>query len=155
MTDSSSVGNPDGAALPADHPLGPAAPIPPLEKESARLRGADTAREEEGTEDRTGTTVGGQRVSSGQDDGGAPGADGGTGKSDGGTRDRREDVLEPSAGTADHGAASIRDEQGTSSAGTVPAAFNGEGSPEDPDENRHPEDAAAEPDTWDSGGARA
>lgn len=136
MTDSSSAGNPGGAGLPAEHPLGPAAPIPPLEKEAGRS-GQGTGNDgQAGSAPREATSGSGE---------------GKNGHPDG---DRREAVLDPSAGSAVHEAASIRDEQGTHTAGTVPAAFNGDGSPEDPDEDRHPEDAVAEPDRWDSGGAK-
>lgn len=135
MTDSSSAGNPGGAGLPAEHPLGPAVPIPPLEKEAARI--GEGAGNDGGAGPAPRDTPG-----SGEGTDGHPEAD------------RREAVLDPSAGSAAHEAASIRDEQGTHSAGTVPAAFNGAGSPEDPDEDRRPEDAAAEPDRWDSGGAK-
>ncbi|MHA7210391.1 hypothetical protein [Arthrobacter sp. MDT1-65] len=128
MTEQSSAGNPDGAALPADHPLGPAAPVPPREKEAGRA-GQD-ARPDSGP----GTPQ------EGHGDDGHPDAD------------RREDVLDPSAGSTGHRADSIRDEQGTHEAGAVPAAFDGDGAPAGPGD-RHPEDAAAEPDTWDSGGA--
>ncbi len=68
--------------------------------------------------------------------------------------DRREDVLDPSAGAGGHSAETIRDEQGTHSAGAVPAAYNGPASPEKPTEDHRPEDAGREPDTWDSGGSR-
>lgn len=142
MTESSSAGHPDGAALPADHPLGPAAPIPPLEKEERRA-GHESTLDSGSTPTGVGDPGGdGRDGSSGRDDDGHPHAD------------RREAVLDPSAGSAAHGSASIRDEQGIHAAGAVPAAFNGEGSPQDPDEDRHPEDAAAEPDRWDSGGAK-
>lgn len=110
MTESSSAGHPDGGGLPADHPLGPAVPIPPTEKETER--GGDIA-----------------------------------------SGDRREDVLDPSAGAAGHAAETIRDEQGTHSADAVPAAFNGPGTPENLDEDRRPEDAGRESDTWDSAGS--
>ncbi|MUK02933.1 hypothetical protein GM708_13985 [Vibrio cholerae] len=141
MTESSSAGNPDGAALPADHPLGPAVPIPPREKEAARVGSTGNGR----SAPAPATPAGG---GSGQGDG-TPGEDG---PDDDGrpTADRRESVLDPAAGSAGQEASSIREEQGTSGAGLVPAAYNGDGSPEDPAENRHPEDAAAEPDGWDS-----
>ncbi|KNC20244.1 hypothetical protein AC792_01925 [Arthrobacter sp. RIT-PI-e] len=145
MMDSSSAGNPGGAALPADHPLGPASPVPPEEKEPEFVGrapvGADgtTSDGSSHPDDATGSTAGGP--SSGSADDGAP------------APDRREDVLDPSAGSAGHRAATIRDEQHTHDAGTVPAAFNGTSTPEDPERNRRPEDAAAEPDSWDSGGA--
>lgn len=144
MTESSSAGNPDGAILPADHPLGPAVPIPPREKEAERIddlleHGAGAGST---ADDAHGDSAPAARDAQSGQDGGRPHAE------------RREGVLDPSAGAGGHRAATIRDEQGTHSAGTVPAAFNGKGSPEDPAENRHPEDAAAEPDTWDSGGAR-
>jgi hypothetical protein len=142
MTDSSSAGNPDGAALPADHPLGPASPVPPLEKES------DVAEQATDGSAATPSEVG---APAGHDAGGST-----SGSTDDGSPapDRREDILDPSAGSAGQPAATIRDEQHTSAAGTVPAAFNGTGTPEDPEENRRPEDAATEPDTWDSGGAK-
>ncbi|WP_104180967.1 hypothetical protein [Arthrobacter sp. B0490] len=154
MTEQSSAGNPDGAALPADHPLGPAEPVPPREKK-ARRAGQD-ARHDDGTgapqdarhDDGTGAAAGGP--------GGADAAterDGGGHADDGHPdADRREGVLDPSAGSRGHRADSIRDEQGTHEAGAVPAAFDGDGAPAGPG-NRHPEDAAAEPDTWDSGGS--
>lgn len=145
MTESSSAGRPDGAALPADHPLGPAVPIPPLEKESERA--GDTGD----TPGHGSTGAPGAEAASSDQSGPSGAAQG-----DGGEphADRRENVLDPSAGSSDPEAATIRDEQGTHSAGAVPAAYNGEGSPDDPAENRHPEDAAAEPDGWDSGGAK-
>ncbi|WP_104116917.1 hypothetical protein [Arthrobacter sp. B1805] len=143
MTESSSAGNPGGAALPPDHPLGPAVPIPPLEKEAGRA--------EESVRDGAGTPGSGSdgEPTAGQSDGSESDRDGGP------HADRRESVLDPSAGSTSPRAGSIRDEQGTHSAGAVPAAYNGEGAPEDPAEDRHPEDAAAEPDSWDSGGASA
>ncbi|TKV28639.1 hypothetical protein FDK12_08285 [Arthrobacter sp. NamB2] len=148
MTESSSAGNPGGAALPPDHPLGPAVPIPPLEKEAGRAE--ESARDGAGTSgsgsDRESTA---EEFSAGQSDGSESDRDGGP------RADRRESVLDPSAGSTGPRAGSIRDEQGTHSAGAVPAAYNGEGAPEDPAEDRHPEDAAAEPDSWDSGGAGA
>lgn len=147
MTEPSSAGNPDGGTLPPDHPLGPAAPIPPREKEAERS-GQGSGHDGGGASQDVASGVGHEGAGpesndgeSGAGDDGRPGAD------------RREEVLDPSAGATGHHAASIRDEQGTHSAGTVPAAYNGEGSPEDPEDDRHPEDAAAEPDTWDSGGA--
>ncbi|WDF33882.1 hypothetical protein PTW37_02880 [Arthrobacter agilis] len=134
MTESSSsAGHPDGAALPADHPLGPAVPIPPRDEETQDT-GAKDARGNDGA---PATHEGADQ----QGDDGRPEAD------------RREDVLDPGAGSADHHAASIRDEQGTHSAGTVPAAYNGDGTPDNPEEDGHPEEAAAEPERWDSGGA--
>lgn len=147
MTESSSAGHPDGAGLPADHPLGPADPVPPREKEESRT-GGKTGRP-------------GAAAGDADDDrsSGAPGMSGGSdGNTDGPLAgDRRESVLDPGAGragSAEHDAANIRDEQGTHSAGTVPAAFNGAGSPEAPEDDREPEQAAAEPDSWDSGGTR-
>ncbi|MDQ0733634.1 hypothetical protein [Arthrobacter agilis] len=145
MTEPSSAGNPDGAGLPADHPLGPAAPVPPREKEAAR---ADREAAQDGD-----PTVDPARGGPG-DTPAAPAAateraDGARHIDDGrpGT-DRRADVLERSAGSAGHRAAGIRDEQGTHEAGAVPAAFEG-GAP-DP-RHRHPEDAAAEFHAWDGG----
>ncbi|MEC5200499.1 hypothetical protein RCH21_002745 [Arthrobacter sp. PL16] len=158
MTESSSAGHPDGAALPTDHPLGPASPIPPLEKEQGRVGPAGGSAEASGAGSAgqsaavNNTDVGGHGA--GRDDSGDAYGQDPDGHDDGRPEtDRREEVLDPAAGTAAHHARSIRDEQGTHSAGTVPAAFNGEGSPEDPANDRHPEDAASEPDTWDSGGA--
>lgn len=152
---SSSAGHPDGAALPAEHPLGPAAPVPPREKESAAPSHADapTPGNEAGAPlqadaaaavDDAGVGEGSAGSGSGNDGGGNDGRP---------DADRREAVLDPSAGGSTHRSASIRDEQGTHSAGTVPAAFNGDGTPDDPAEDGHPEDAAAEPDRWDSGGS--
>lgn len=155
---SSSAGHPGGAALPADHPLGPAVPVPPREKEQAaavppsdRDSAIDAGPGAPSEVDRPGTAGRDDGADEAGEDGGrtAPGDDG---RPD---ADRREAVLDPSAGASTHRSASIRDEQGTHSAGTVPAAFNGDGAPEDPAENRHPEEAAAEPDRWDSGGARS
>ena len=157
MTDSSSVGNPNGAALPPNHPLGPASPIPPEEKEAefaertpdgpASPTPSDASAEDSGTASDDGATA---DSSPSRPDG--EGAD--TSSDDGSPApDRREDVLDPSAGAAGHPADSIRDEQNTHDAGTVPAAFNGTGTPEDPEQDRRPEDAAAEPDSWDSGDA--
>lgn len=140
MTDSSSVGNPDGAALPPEHPLGPASPVPPGEKEAEFADRAPGRTAEHGATD-DGVPDAGVHPS-----GSEPGSDDGSPAAD-----RREDVLDPSAGAAGHPAATIRDEQNTHDAGTVPAAFNGTGTPEDPQENRHPEDAAAESDAWDGG----
>jgi hypothetical protein len=133
MTESSSAGDPAGAALPADHPLGPAVPIPPLEKEERRSR-----------EDRV--TPAGRRDSGFALQGGA------SGHGDDGRphRDRRENALDPSAGSGGRHGTSIRDEQHTHEAGVVPAAYVGAGTPEHPDENRHPEDAVLEHDSWDS-----
>lgn len=142
MTDSSSAGNPDGAALPVDHPLGPASPVPPREKESDFAEQAAGEPDEAPSEDGVSVGDGAGASTPGSADDGSP------------TLDRREDILDPSAGSAGQPAATIRDEQHTSAAGTVPAAFNGTGTPEDPEENRRPEDAATEPDTWDSGGAK-
>jgi hypothetical protein len=154
MTESSSAGHPDGAALPADHPLGPAAPVPPRDREqdgAARMTAA-------GDQDRDHAAP---RAGREQDGGGAPSSDRSPAHDAAGPRvdghddghphaDRRETVLDPSAGAAGHGAANIRDEQGTHTAGTVPAAFNGTGPPEDPDDERRPEDAERE--GWDSSG---
>lgn len=146
MTESTSAGHPDGAALPADHPLGPAVPIPPLEKEAER---AGHGAVHDGGPGATGADAGSAGSASAAQHGKAA-----TESEGGPSADRRESVLDPSAGATGHRAENIRDEQGTHSAGAVPAAYNGEGSPEDPAENRHPEDAAAEPDGWDSGGAK-
>ncbi|MFC3298388.1 Uncharacterised protein [Arthrobacter agilis] len=146
MTESSSsAGHPDGAALPADHPLGPAVPIPPRDEE-AQDTGAKDTRAKDDT---------GNDVAPGSDDGAPATHEGADQQGDDGRpeADRREDVLDPGAGSADHHAASIRDEQGTHSAGTVPAAYNGDGTPDNPEEDGHPEEAAAEPERWDSGGA--
>lgn len=73
--------------------------------------------------------------------------------------ERRESVLEPgngATGTASNGsAANIREQQGNSAGGMVPASFTGNGDPSDPAADRHPEDAAngpSDPDTWDSEG---
>lgn len=147
MTETSSAGNPDGATLPADHPLGPAAPIPPGEKDAERS-GQGSGQDGGGASQDVASGVGHEASGSEPDDDGPiAGHDGRPGA------DRREDVLDPSAGATGHQAESIRDERGTHSAGTVPAAYNGEGSPEDSQDDRHPEDAAAQPDTWDSGEA--
>jgi hypothetical protein len=133
MTESSSAGDPAGAALPADHPLGPAAPVPPLEKETRRSREGYTT-----PTDRPDSGSAGHGVTSEHGDGGRP------------RRDRRENALDPSAGSGGHHGTSIRDEQHTHEAGVVPAAYVGAGTPEHPDENRHPEDAVLEHDSWDS-----
>lgn len=148
---SSSAGHPDGAILPAEHPLGPAAPVPPREKESAAPSHTGIAEPGNGTGAPTQADDAGPGEGPGEGSAGS-GYDGGgnDGRPD---ADRREAVLDPSAGGSTHRSASIRDEQGTHSAGTVPAAFNGEGTPDDPAEDGHPEDAAAEPDRWDSGGS--
>ncbi|MHA7218735.1 hypothetical protein ACX80L_07545 [Arthrobacter sp. MDT1-48-3] len=136
MTESSSsAGNPGGAALPADHPLGPAVPVPPAGKEARRSEQGSGNGDAPATADPGSDATGGQH---------------GDGHPDG---DRRNDVLDPSAGSAGQPADTIRDQQDTHAAGAVPAAFNGEGTPAAPHEDRHPEDAAAEPDSWDSGGA--
>lgn len=80
--------------------------------------------------------------------------------------DRREHVLDPSAGAVDHGSATIRDEQSTHEAGAVPAAFTGADSPaedagassgtgaDDGDGGSRPEDSQ-EPDGWDSAAHRS
>jgi hypothetical protein len=133
MTESSSAGDPAGAALPADHPLGPAAPIPPLEKEARRSREGYTAPTE-----RRDSGSAAQGGASGHGDDGRPHGD------------RRENALDPSAGSGGHHGTSIRDEQHTHEAGVVPAAYVGACTPEHPDENRHPEDAVLEHDSWDS-----
>ncbi len=147
MTEPSSAGNPDGAALPADHPLGPAVPVPPQEKE-ARHAGRE-ATQDGGTaaSEAAGTDGPSNEASDGPSQGAAtrPPGDGHP------ASDRREAVLDPSAGSARHAAAGIREEQGTHEAGAVPAAFDGDGAPGP--EHRHPEDAADEPDAWDSGEA--
>ncbi|OUM41187.1 hypothetical protein [Arthrobacter sedimenti] len=147
MTESSSAGNPAGAALPADHPLGPAVPIPPLEKEARRSgqepspegTAAPTGRRDSASDVSTGTSgpAGASRSRSEHGDSGRP------------HRDRRENALDPSPGSGGHHGTSIRDEQHTHEAGVVPAAYVGAGTPEHPDENRHPEDAVLEPDSWD------
>ncbi|MHA7239708.1 hypothetical protein [Arthrobacter sp. TMS1-12-1] len=69
--------------------------------------------------------------------------------------DRREEVLEPSAGATHHHAASIRDEQGIHAAGAVPPAFEGDarGGGDDGAGGRRPEDAATGHDTWDGDAA--
>lgn len=59
--------------------------------------------------------------------------------------DRREQILDPSAGASGHRSESIRDEQSTHQAGAVPAAYEG-----DAVDGERAEDAAKEPDTWDS-----
>ncbi|WP_159620391.1 hypothetical protein [Arthrobacter zhaoguopingii] len=69
--------------------------------------------------------------------------------------DRRENVLEPEAGTGTAGGpgANIREQQGNSAGGMVPASFTGGPGSGDPGPDRHPEDAAdADVDTWDSEG---
>lgn len=142
MTEQSSAGNPDGAALPADHPLGPAVPVPPREKEAGRA-GQDARHDDAhgpAADGPGGADPATERDGGGHDDDGHPDAD------------RREDVLDPSAGSTGHRADSIRADQGTHEAGAVPAAFDGDGAPTGPGD-RHPEDAAAEPDTWDGGAA--
>ncbi|WP_105031203.1 hypothetical protein [Arthrobacter ruber] len=150
MTEPSSAGNPGSASLPEDHPLGPAEPVPPLEKEATRAGGA--APHDGGSPGSTGRGLtadrdGSERAGDGVPDGSA------TGQSDGHpAADRRENVLDPSAGSADRTADGIRQEQGIHSAGAVPAAFDGDSSAEEPG-HRRPEDAAAEPDAWDSGGS--
>ena len=65
--------------------------------------------------------------------------------------DRREQVLDPAAGTGEHSAESIRDEQSTHEAGAVPAAFTGDAGTGG---EGHPEDAAEESDEWDSAAHR-
>jgi hypothetical protein len=64
--------------------------------------------------------------------------------------DRREQVLDPSAGAVEHSSASIRDEQSTHEAGAVPAAFMGDAGPTG---DTRPEDAE-ESDEWDSAAHR-
>jgi hypothetical protein len=68
--------------------------------------------------------------------------------------DRRESVLEPEAGTGTGGpGAGIREQQGNSAGGMVPASFTGGPGSGDPAPDRHPEDAAeADVDAWDSEG---
>lgn len=82
--------------------------------------------------------------------------------------DRREHALDPSAGAADHGSGTIRDEQSTHEAGAVPAAFTGTDSPaedagpaggtgtgaDDDGGQPRPEDSQ-EPDGWDSAAHRS
>ncbi|MHA7280628.1 hypothetical protein ACX80H_12815 [Arthrobacter sp. MDT2-2] len=137
MTESSSAGDPAGAALPADHPLGPAVPIPPLEKEARRSRQDLSPEVGTAPTDRPDSGSAGHDDTPGHGDGGRP------------RRDRRENVLDPSAGSGGHHGTSIRDEQHIHEAGVVPAAYVGAGTPGHPDENRHPEDAVLEPDSWD------
>ncbi|MCU1517755.1 MAG: hypothetical protein JWQ75_2476 [Pseudarthrobacter sp.] len=61
-------------------------------------------------------------------------------------RDAGQDTP-PDGGTHHSGTASnIREEQGTKAAGTVPASYVGSGAPGGEDK---PEDAVAEPGTWD------
>ena len=153
MTEPSSAGNPDGAALPADHPLGPAAPVPPREKEARRAGHESTHDVDTPTADDAPVHGAADDASDTADAPDTTGPDGGTatrtGTVDDGhpDADRREAVLDPSAGSAGHRAAGIRDEQGTHEAGAVPAAFEGEGAP-DPG-HRHPEDAATGSEAWD------
>ncbi|RJT95324.1 hypothetical protein D6T65_17235 [Arthrobacter frigidicola] len=69
--------------------------------------------------------------------------------------DRRKNVLEPEAGTATTGdaGANIREQQGNSAGGMVPAGSTGGPGSADTAPGRHPEDAAtADVDTWDSEG---
>ncbi|MBJ2122209.1 hypothetical protein I6N91_14590 [Arthrobacter sp. MSA 4-2] len=69
--------------------------------------------------------------------------------------DRRKDVLEPEAGTGTTGdpGTNIREQQGNSAGGMVPASFTGDPGSGDSAPDRHPEDsAAADVDTWDSEG---
>lgn len=157
MTEPSSAGNPEGAALPTDHPLGPAVPVPPREKEAvhaareARPDGGTTTDDAPGAGGPTGASTGGP---TGERADGRPGvADGDAAPRQAGDGhpggDRRENALDPSAGSAGHSAAGIREEQGTHEAGAVPAAFDGDGAPGPG--HRHPEDAADEPDAWDGG----
>ncbi|WP_104168708.1 hypothetical protein [Arthrobacter sp. SX1312] len=95
--------------------------------------------------------------SAGHPDGGTRGGHPSDGHPDGRPApDRREQILEPSPGSRDHHAASIRDEQGIHEAGAVPAAYDGDDSTDatdGADRPRHPEDAAFEHDTWDGGAA--
>ncbi len=68
---------------------------------------------------------------------------------------RRKNVLEPEvgAGTTGDSGANIREQQGNSAGGMVPASFTGGPGCGDPTSDRHPEDAAeADVDTWDSEG---
>ncbi len=70
--------------------------------------------------------------------------------------DRRENVLEPEAGTGTETGgpgAGIREQQGNSGGGMVPASFTGGAGSGDPAADRRPEDAAgADVDEWDSEG---
>jgi hypothetical protein len=69
--------------------------------------------------------------------------------------DRRENILEPEAGTGTTGGpgANIREQQGNSAGGMVPASFTGGPESGDPTPDRRPEDAAgADVDAWDSDG---
>ncbi|TDK26472.1 hypothetical protein E2F48_04545 [Arthrobacter crusticola] len=71
------------------------------------------------------------------------------------TGDRRKNVLEPEAGTGATGGpgANIREQQGNSAGGMVPASFTGGPGSGDPAADRRPEDAAAaDVDMWDSEG---
>lgn len=150
MTESSSAGRPDGAVLPPDHPLGPAQPIPAEDRPAER---EDNPAARTGTGDAgTGATTSGRDEATGADTD-YDTSDAVAGRSGDGrpSADRREDVLDPAAGSSPQGAATIRDEQGTDEAGIVPAAFDGDTSVDTAD-GRRPEDAAQEPDSWDSGG---
>ena len=64
--------------------------------------------------------------------------------------DRREQILDPSAGAAGHRSESIRDEQSTHDASAVPAAYEGETA-----DGERAEDAAKEPGSWDSADHRS
>lgn len=77
-------------------------------------------------------------------------ASGGAGEPD----KRRHDVLEPESGSRNHPAANIREQQGNSAGGMVPASFTGGTGSADPAAEDHPEDAAGtpNPDAWDSEG---
>jgi hypothetical protein len=73
----------------------------------------------------------------------------------GGPADRRDSVLEPGSGSQPGSAATIREQQGNSAGGMVPAGFTGSEGSDDPPAARHPEDAAGPPsdaDAWDSEG---
>ncbi len=86
----------------------------------------------------------------GTDDSPTPGA---SGTQAGGPVDRRDSVLEPGSGSRTGSAATIRDQQGSSAGGMVPAGFTGNGGSGGPAAADHPEDAAgppSDPDAWDS-----
>lgn len=150
MTEPSSAGNPKGGALPSDHPLGPAVPVPPRGKERGKeaVPAGREAMPDGGTaaDDAPGADAPGADGRADVTDGDVDARYSGDGRPGG---DRRENVLDPSAGSAGHSAAGIREEQGTHEAGAVPAAFDGDGAPGPG--HRHPEDAADEPDAWDGG----
>ena len=85
---------------------------------------------------------------------GAPAPDP-SGTTAGGPADSRDSVLEPGSGSQPGSAATIRDQQGSSAGGMVPASFTGSGGSDDPSAARRPEDAAgppSDPDAWDSEG---